>query len=85
MKDKINKEDIPKLIAQGYCRTSRRFGLVSRIDRKDWKEFCHKNKYPIDADWYRRCLSKDTLEVGVQYGLMFPASHDSEIEYVERK
>lgn len=30
--------DIATLIASGYARTSNRHGMVSRIDRPDWRE-----------------------------------------------
>lgn len=77
----MNDAKIKELIAQGYCRTSRKFGLISRIDREDWKEFSATKRYPIDADWYRRCVSKDTIEIGQRDGLKFPASHESKIEF----
>lgn len=51
-----------KLIASGYRVVSRRHLIVSRIDRPDWQAFCKENRYPLCADWYRRCLSKDQIE-----------------------
>lgn len=58
--------------AEGYRITSRKYGTVSRIDRPDWKEFLLE-EYPnwigimTDvqiADHYRRCYSKDKIDLG---------------------
>lgn len=67
-------------VAEGYRITSRKYGLISRIDRDDWKEFMAEQHAPWDieegrkwiramgdlhaADQYRRVYSKDTLELG---------------------
>lgn len=85
MKHDLTKQQIKKMIAEGYRRTSNRFGLVSRIDREDWKQYCIDNKYPVDADWYRRCLSKDTVEVGRTRGREFPPSSNDDTGYIERE
>ena len=65
---------------KGYCVTSRKFGIVSRIDRADWKIYMAKKHSPwsleeglewVEAlgeagaeDHYRRCYSKDSIETG---------------------
>lgn len=65
---------------QGYRITSRKYGMISRIDRDDWKEYMAEKHAPWDieegrkwvrvlgdlhaADHYRRVYSKDTLEIG---------------------
>lgn len=63
---------------QGYRIVSRKYGIIARLDRPDWKEFL-REKYPNwfgkgggfssiselqAADYYRRIYSKDTLEIG---------------------
>lgn len=80
----VSEEEVQKLLTQGYCRTSRKFGCISRIDRPDWKEYSKRKGFPIDADWYRRCVSKDKLEIGSDMGMRFPASSDAEVGYVEK-
>lgn len=48
---------VEALKRQGYCVTSRRYRIVSRIDRADWHSI-----HPC-PDFYRRCCSKDQLTV----------------------
>ncbi len=48
---------VEALKRQGYCVTSRRYRIVSRIDRADWQSI-----HPC-PDFYRRCCSKDQLTV----------------------
>lgn len=79
----MKKEEIEKLISKGYRRTSNKFGIISRVDRPDWIEYCKQNRFPVDADWYRRCLSKDKFEVGQYVGRMFPTSNHDETGFVE--
>jgi hypothetical protein len=81
---------VEELVSAGYCRTSNRFGLVSRIDRADWKEYMAKRHSPWSKedglrwvaalghagaeDHYRRIYSTDTVTVGQALGKHFPAS-----------
>ena len=62
-----------QLYKRGYRQVSRRYGIVSRVDRKDWREVMaatHVNgmcwvKMLGDesaASYYRACISKDTIE-----------------------
>ena len=75
----LTEAEVKNLVLQGYCRTSLRHGLVSRIDRPDWKERMAKQHAPWSheegltwvrnmgsgaEDQYRRMYSRDTLEVG---------------------
>lgn len=39
-------KSIEYMVASGYCRTSNKFGLVSRIDRPDWREHMAERAYP---------------------------------------
>ena len=86
-----------KLKALGYCVTSRKFGLVSRIDRDDWKEYMALLYSPwslkVGMDWvsvlgdgaedhYRRCYSTDTIEVGQSRAKSFPKSHTTTTGYI---
>lgn len=84
---------IKQLIAQGYRRISGKYGIVSRIDREDWKEYMAAKYAPLDiergrkwvnclAEWsaednYRRCNSKDVLELGMA-GRKIPSSNGVE-------
>lgn len=86
--------EVQKLIQQGYCRTSNRHGLVSRIDRAEWKERLTKERTPARVDegvrrmgglaaaedQYRRIYSRDTLEVGNAVS-QFPASNGTVTGY----
>lgn len=65
-----------RLIDQGYAVTSRRFCMVSRIDRSDWREWCKRKEIPLDADFYRRCVSKDTIRVSEAVRQLMPNSRD---------
>ena len=60
--------------AAGYCIVSNRFRMAARLDRPDWKS--HMATTQPDghawvralgdrqaADYYRRCLSEDTITV----------------------
>lgn len=80
-----------RLIAMGYRRTSRRFGLISRIDRPDWVEFLKSqglghaeanSKNGCWEDFYRRVYSKDTLEIG-QFAMAIPPSGWDFTGYIE--
>lgn len=80
-----------KPFKEGYCVTSRKFGIVSRIDRPDWKEYMAKQQRPwslkeglewVEAlgeqdaeDFYRRCYSKDKLTIGKRKASFYPKSH----------
>jgi hypothetical protein len=88
-----------KLILQGYCRVSNRYGIISRIDRPDWKDSMAINHAPwskeqgmkwvesmslVDAeDYYRRCISIDTKELGHSMGMKFPQSAETKTGFVE--
>lgn len=91
----MNASDISMLISQGYRRTSRRYGLVSRIDRLDWRdkviECTHQTPKTLASsppgmweDFYRRTLSNDKLELGPTLGLKFPPSRWDAVGYVEK-
>lgn len=63
--------------AAGYYVVSRRHRMLSRIDRADWREVMARHHAPWDVngegmrwaclkgmgDYYRRCLSKDTIVI----------------------
>ena len=69
-------------VAEGYRITSRKYGIISRIDRDDWKDYMAEQHAPWDieegrkwvrllgdrtaADHYRRVYSKDNIELGSQ-------------------
>ena len=60
----------------GYRVTSIKHRTVSRIDRADWEDF-HR-----DADYYRRCISRDTVIVPQSYLSKIPNSQNSDIGYI---
>lgn len=88
-----------RLGAMGYRRTSNKYGMVSRIDRADWlqhlaetmlnrvvADFClHSTGMPSGSwcDYYRRCVSKDTLELPQTISRKIPTSGWDSIGYVE--
>ena len=74
---------------QGYLRVSRRHGMLSRLDRKDWQEYMAAAHYPWSVkegeewvkslggdaeDHYRRCYSKDKIEVSLDISKMVQPS-----------
>lgn len=87
------------LTARGYRRTSRRYGMVSRIDRPDWiavladhlhltVEEAHRRWRLSPQQWedfYRRVLSKDTITIGRIRALQVPPSADAHTGYVDYK
>lgn len=75
------KVNVSELMAQGYAVISRKFGHVSRIDRQDWKKWCHENNQPVDADFYRRILSADVLILKPHTALKLPNSGDARYTY----
>ena len=85
---------VTQLIARGYRRTSRRHGMISRIDRPDWLEFLAKElradiaqlkKAPAGQweDHYRRCYSKDVITVPHTVALSVPGSSGDAAGYVK--
>lgn len=68
--------------AAGYAVTSRKYRIVARIDRPDWKEFQQKKQYPVNADWYRRCVSRDKIKGVPHYVIRhLPNSGDAPYDY----
>lgn len=87
-----------ELIARGYRRTSRRHGMVSRIDRPDWIDILAEHLiqprvelmkrirgFPgMWEDYYRRVLSKDTITLNpAQLALKVPTSDRDPVGYVD--
>ncbi len=71
------QRQLEALVRAGYRRTSNAHALAARVDREDWAEFCERKGYPVDADWYRRCLSKDKIELQLDdIRHIPPSSHD---------
>jgi hypothetical protein len=94
----ISEKYILSLISKGYRRTSNKYGMVSRVDRSDWREYMAKHHTPWDikrglewvealgdsaSDYYRRVLSKDSKEFGREYAKFFPSSSGSGVGWVE--
>ena len=93
-----HNERAETLIAQGYCRVSRKFRIIARIDRADWIERVARavGRRPDElcsvvvgrpdvmwADYYRRCLSKDTIEgVDPEVFKLIPLSDAGGVEFV---
>ena len=84
-----------KLTAKGYRRTSNRYGILSRIDRDDWKRVLEKHlgkvlpedcEFNIDGNWpdyYRRVLSQDTMSIDPVIAKLVPNSRHDMVGYVE--
>lgn len=75
--------DTRTLIASGYRIVSRKFRIAARVDRPDWQEFCAKHGHPVDPDWYRRILSRDTVTVTPKQVHEIPNSGHDKTGYVE--
>lgn len=74
-----------ELISQGYAIISRKFGIAARIDREDWKERQARHHMPVDADWYRRCVSEDRVTVSAALASLLPNSGTCGYEYRPKK
>jgi hypothetical protein len=84
-----------ELTAQGYCRISNKYGIVARVDRADWWEALEdhfRRNMPIRteaevgrwADYYRRGISQDRLEVGPEIARNVPQSNHNPTGYVSK-
>lgn len=86
-----------RLTARGYRRTSRSYGMVSRIDRSDWIDVLAEHLLRTTdemrkmirgqpgqwEDFYRRVLSKDTVNLNPpQRALNVPPSRSDPVGYV---
>lgn len=81
----MTNKEIDALIAQGYCRTSRKHCLVSRIDTANWRAKVRNLRHlqPGAAeDFYRRVHSKDVLRVSTSDIRLFPGSSWNPIGYI---
>ena len=86
-----------RLITKGYRKTSNKYCLASRIDRADWIEVLanQMNRAVADyfdpqgnlsaqwADYYRRCLSEDTIRVDQEVLKFIPSSNDDNTGFVQ--
>lgn len=77
----------------GYCIVSRRKPTwAARLDRKDWKEYMASTHpggmYWVKclgkdaADHYRRCHSKDVIEVPIAWIKALPNSHSGPVAFL---
>ena len=83
----VTDTELQQLLRQGYRRTSCKYGIVARVDREDWMTLMsHVLRGPLSEimgnqqmweDHYRRCFSRDKLELGAALGAKFPSSADS--------
>ena len=84
MSDEQRSND--ELIRLGYRCTSRKYGILARIDRPDWVEFLKHELMREDEeglpnlgdggweDFYRRVHSKDKIEISPARARKFPTS-----------
>lgn len=88
------------LVDQGYRCTSRRHCIVARVDRPDWREYMARKHSPWDpegegmawvnalgasaADHYRRCYTKDKIQLRTRFKF-FPGSSHDPIGYMPRE
>jgi hypothetical protein len=74
--------DMPKTVGdamkRGYCITSRAHRIASRIDRRDWRD----HSLVKDANWYRRCVSKDHITIPHGWLKSMPNSDAGPKDYV---
>lgn len=77
---------VAALVAKGYRRISNKYGMVARIDRPDWIEVLpanfKRNANANAADYYRRCVSKDVLELPTSVAMMVPNSDNDAVGFV---
>ncbi len=85
----ITPEEVEMLMAAGFCRTSNKYGLLSRIDRPDWKAVLEQNMGRDlsfgDGQWeshYRRGYSNDQVEIGSENARRFESSDWNKIGYI---
>jgi hypothetical protein len=80
-------------ISKGYAIISKRYRLVARIDRSDWREYMAAN-HPNGIKWvealgnaagdhYRRCYSKDVIVIPQNWMKMFRNSGEGLGVFVE--
>ena len=89
--------DLAKVLTSlGYRRLHKDLGIVSRIDRPDWKTHM-ANYHPDGMTWvnaiscrkgqaehlYRHLYSKERFEIWANEGKKIPASEKDETGYVE--
>lgn len=96
-----SEQKASQLINWGYRRISNTHQMVSRIDRPDWFMYMATKHAPWDPtgegvqwaaglgmyakDYYRRCLSKDKLELPHHIFTLIPASGSSDAGYKPKK
>jgi len=73
----MSESSAKQLKKRGYRVVSIKHRLVSRIDRADWEDF------NPDEDYYRRCLSKDSIVVPASYLTKIPNSQHSKVGYIK--
>jgi hypothetical protein len=69
----------------GYRVVSRRYGMVSRLDRDDWvltETHFHGCPSGDNEDWYRRCRSKDKKTVRESVARYIPTSCHAQVGYI---
>jgi len=83
-------EQVYELIAMGYRRVSNKFGMIARIDRKDWQQFLADEGYYLGAnhegnmaDTYRRVYSQDKKDVPLEVSQRIPSSNHDTCGYVQ--
>ena len=89
--------DVQSLIDCGYRRTSRKYGILARIDRPDWKEWFAENTHLTAAEVDRKaecdpyggiqshyaCLgSRDHIKVKLSISERVPSSGQGRVDYV---
>ncbi len=67
--------------AAGYAIVSRSGRLAARLDRPDWRQAMHDKRYKPDADFYRRCISKDCVIVPESWLKKLPNSGIGPMEF----
>jgi hypothetical protein len=78
-------------LAAGYCIVSRSGLIATRLDREDWSQHL-ASKFPkpnerwlkhdrVNADYYRRCISKDKIIVPRSWLELMPNSSDGPTEF----
>lgn len=85
---------LQQALACGYCITSRRHRIATRLNRSDWREVMAKSHVngmawvmalgTQAADHYRRCHSRHNLTVPASWLPMMPNSIDGPTEFLAK-
>ena len=81
---RLSPEQISFYKSKGYRRISRKYGIISRIDRPDWRKYMVNKGMENcinSSEFYVRVLSKDKIELHPEDALQFESA-SSDMKYI---